>query len=385
MAIPYGKQEITEEDISAIVETLQSDFLTQGPKIKEFEENFAQYVNSRFDVAVSNGTAALHCATLALEVNKKSNVLCTPNSFVSTSNAVLFCGGKITFSDINKENFCLDLDLLESKIKAAPKGTYTGIIVVDFAGYPVNTQRLGQIAKEHNLWILEDACHAPGASYINSEGKEITAGDNTYSDITIFSFHPVKHIACGEGGMITTNSEEIYKKLLLARSHGVTKENMTTLSESDGDWYYEMQDLGYNYRITDIQCALGISQLSRASKGILNRQRVAQFYNESLAGLPIELPKVEKNKNHAYHLYVIKTNKRKALYNFLRGKEIYTQIHYIPICNQPFYKKSSLVTQEEFPIANEYYSKCLSLPMYPSIKEEELIKVVDSIKEFFQK
>ena len=221
--------------------------------------------------------------------------------------------------------------------------------------------------------------------YINSEGKEIIAGDNTYSDITIFSFHPVKHIACGEGGMITTNSEEIYKKLLLARSHGVTKENMTTLSESDGDWYYEMQDLGYNYRITDIQCALGISQLSRARKGILNRQRIAQFYNESLAGLPIELPKVEKNKNHAYHLYVIKTNKRKALYNFLRSKEIYTQIHYIPICNQPFYKKSSLVTQEEFPIANEYYSKCLSLPMYPSIKEEELIKVVDSIKEFFQK
>jgi UDP-4-amino-4,6-dideoxy-N-acetyl-beta-L-altrosamine transaminase len=383
MAIPYGKQEITQNDIDAVVEALTSDFLTQGPKIIEFEESFAKYVNAKYAVAVSNGTAALHCATIALGVNKKSNILCSPNSFVASSNAVLFCGGKVTFSDINPENFCLDLDLLELKIKRAPLGTYTGIVVVDFAGYPVDTERLGNIAKTYNLWIIEDACHAPGASFINSEGNKINLGDNSYSDITVFSFHPVKHIACGEGGIITTNSEEIYHKLLLARSHGVTKKNMTTLSESDGNWYYEMQELGYNYRITDIQCALGLSQLSRARDGVKKRQEVADFYNQALADLPILLPKVEEGKNHAYHLYVVRTNKRKELYEFLRTKDIYTQIHYIPICNHPYYKNSERVTQEEFPNASKYYSECLSLPMYPSIKEEELKEVVNALKEFY--
>lgn len=384
MAIPYGKQDITQEDIDTVVETLKSDFLTQGPKIKEFEKKFADYVNAKYAVAVSNGTAALHCATIALEVNSNSNVLVTPNSFVASSNSVLFCGGKVTFSDINTENFCLDLDLLETKIKASPKGTYTGIIVVDFAGYPVDTERLSNIAKQHNLWIIEDACHAPGASYQDSKGEIIKIGDNTYTDITIFSFHPVKHIACGEGGMITTNSDEIYQKLLLARSHGITRENMTALTDTDGSWYYEMQDLGYNYRITDIQCALGISQLSRADVSLKRRQEIATFYNEALKELPIKLPKVEDKKSHAYHLYVIRTDRRKELYDFLRSKNIYTQVHYIPICNQPFYKNCNLVTQEVFPNVNKYYRECLSLPMYPSISEEELNEVVNALKEFYK-
>ncbi len=384
MAIPYGKQDITQADIDAVVEALKSDFLTQGPKIKEFEDKFAAYVNAKYAVAVSNGTAALHCATIALDVDANANVLVTPNSFVASSNAVLFCGGRVTFSDINPENFCLDLDLLEAKIEASPKGTYTGIVVVDFAGYPVDTELLSNIAKKHNLWIIEDACHAPGASYQNSNGKTITLGDNTYTDITVFSFHPVKHIACGEGGMITTNSDEIYQKLLLARSHGVTRENMTTLTDTDGSWYYEMQDLGYNYRITDIQCALGVSQLSRANEGLKRRQEIAAFYNEALKELPIKLPKVEDKKSHAYHLYVIRTDRRKELYDFLRSKNIYTQVHYIPICNQPFYKNCDLVTQEVFPNANKYYSECLSLPMYPSISEEELNEVVNALKEFYK-
>jgi len=384
MAIPYGKQDITQADIDAVVETLQSDFLTQGPKIKEFEDKFATYVNAKYAVAVSNGTAALHCATIALGVDTNANVLVTPNSFVASSNAVLFCGGRVTFSDINPENFCLDLDLLEAKIEASPKGTFTGIVVVDFAGYPVDTERLSNIARKHNLWIIEDACHAPGASYQDSNGKTITIGDNTYTDITVFSFHPVKHIACGEGGMITTNSDEIYQKLLLARSHGVTRENMTTLADTDGSWYYEMQDLGYNYRITDIQCALGVSQLSKADQGLKRRQEIAAFYNEALKELPIKLPKVEDKKNHAYHLYVIRTDRRKELYDFLRSKNIYTQVHYIPICNQPFYKNCDLVTQEVFPNANKYYSECLSLPMYPSISEKELNEVVNALKEFYK-
>lgn len=384
MAIPYGKQDITQADIDAVVEALKSDFLTQGPKIKEFEDKFAAYVNAKHAVAVSNGTAALHCATIALGVDANANVLVTPNSFVASSNAVLFCGGRVTFSDINPENFCLDLDLLEAKIETAPKGTYTGIIVVDFAGYPVDTERLSNITKKHNLWIIEDACHAPGASYQNSNGKTITIGDNSYTDITVFSFHPVKHIACGEGGMITTNSDEIYQKLLLARSHGVTRENMTTLTNTDGSWYYEMQDLGYNYRITDIQCALGVSQLSKADQGLKRRQEIAAFYNEALKELPIKLPKVEGKKSHAYHLYVIRTDRRKELYDFLRSKNIYTQVHYIPICNQPFYKNCDLVTQEVFPNANKYYSECLSLPMYPSISEEELNEVVNALKEFYK-
>jgi UDP-4-amino-4,6-dideoxy-N-acetyl-beta-L-altrosamine transaminase len=379
--IPYGRQEITEEDIEAVKESLKSDFLTQGPKVKEFEEKFAAYVGADFAVAVSNGTAALHLCALALGVNEKSKVITTPITFAASANCIRYCGGEVYFSDIDPESYTLDIQKVENILKSNRRGTFQGIIPVDFAGYPVNMEAFRKLADDYNLWIIEDACHAPGAYFSNSESKKIKAGSGTYADLAIFSFHPVKHIACGEGGMITTNNKDLYEKLLLLRSHGITKDP-EKLTENHGGWYYEMQTLGYNYRIPDINCALGISQLKRADRGLAKRQKIAQRYFDELKTLPVKLPQIKPSVHHAFHLFVIQTEKRKALYDYLKAKGIYTQVHYIPVHTMPYYKKLGL-QYEPLPIAESYYEKCLSLPMYPSITDAELDYVIHAIKSFF--
>ncbi|MBT5419790.1 MAG: aminotransferase class I/II-fold pyridoxal phosphate-dependent enzyme, partial [Candidatus Cloacimonetes bacterium] len=272
MKIPYGKQYITQSDIDAVVDTLKSDFLTQGPKVKEFENNFAEYVDAKYAVAVTNGTAALHLSTIALDVKKGDKVITTPITFAASANSVLYCGGEVDFVDISPDTYTIDLDKLEQKLENSSKFTYTGIIPVDFAGYPVDMERLREIADKHKLWILEDACHAPGGYFLDSKGQNQYCGNGVYSDLQIFSFHPVKHIATGEGGMITTNNKDLYEKLLMLRTHGITKE-ISKLEENHGGWYYEMQELGYNYRMSDINCALGVSQLCRAKKGIELRNK----------------------------------------------------------------------------------------------------------------
>lgn len=376
--IPYGKQNITQHDIDAVVSALTSDYLTQGPKVLEFEQKFAAYVGSRYAVALTNGTAALHLSVMALGVRQGSKVITTPITFAASANCVRYCGGELVFSDVNPETILLDLKKVKALLEASPKGTYTGIIPVDFAGYPVDLEAFRELADEYGLWILEDACHAPGGYFIDSRGQKQSCGNSQYADLAIFSFHPVKHIACGEGGMITTNNKSLYDKLLLLRTHGITRDP-GALQQNHGGWYYEMIELGYNYRIPDLNCALGISQLERAPEGLLKRQAIAKRYDEAFNGRISSI--IPSNKvSHAYHLYVVRVNNRKELYDKLREKGIYSQVHYIPVHTLPYYaslgyKKGSL------PVAEAYYEKCLSLPMFPTLSDKEQEFVIQCVLE----
>ena len=278
--IPYGRQYISDDDIQVVIETLRSDYLTQGPKVKEFEDVFAKYIGCKYAVAVANGTAALHLCTLALGVQPGDKVITTPITFAASANCVRYTGGDVEFVDIDPETYLIDISKVKLLLENSPKGNYKGIIPVDFAGRAVNLEELKKIAIENNLWIIEDACHAPGGYFIDSMGQKKFCGKGEYAELSIFSFHPVKHIATGEGGMITTNNEDLYKKLLLYRTHGITKDS-NLLIENHGGWYYEMQELGFNYRITDFQAALGISQLKRADGGLDRRREIAAKYEKS--------------------------------------------------------------------------------------------------------
>lgn len=387
-AIPYGKQHITQDDLDAVIETLQSDFLTQGPKVAQFEQAFASYVGAKYAVAVSNGTAALHLCAMALGVNAESRVITTPITFVASANCVRYCGGTVEFADIDPATALLDINKVRAMLESKPEGYYTGIIPVDFAGNPVNLEAFRKLADEYGLWIVEDACHAPGGYFIDSQGEKQLCGNGNYADLAIFSFHPVKHIATGEGGMITTNDEALYQKLLLYRTHGITRDP-NLLEENHGGWYMEMQELGYNYRIPDMLCALGISQLQRADAGLARRKGIARVYDEAFAGVAgIEVlttsPEAlteDGDTGHAYHLYVIKIADRKGLYDFLRTHNIFAQVHYIPAHTMPYYRSLGY-KKGDYPEAEAYYSECLSLPMYPSLTAEEQEFVIDKVKEF---
>jgi UDP-4-amino-4,6-dideoxy-N-acetyl-beta-L-altrosamine transaminase len=377
--IPYGRQHITDEDIEAVAKVLKSDFLTQGPAIEKFEKKFAEYIGCKYSVAVANGTAALHLSALALGVNEKSRVITTPITFAASANCVLYCGGKISFADIDPETALIDLDKVEDILKKNP-GTYQGIIPVDLAGYPVDLERLKKICEKHNLWIIEDACHAPGGYFTDSKGIKQKCGNGAYADLAIFSFHPVKHIATGEGGMITTNRKDLYNKLLLLRTHGITKDP-ARMKKNDGGWYMEMQELGYNYRLSDMQAALGSSQLKRADEGLEKRKAIAARYDEAFKNSPLELFKVKEGLEHAFHLYIIKTKKRKELYDYLRAQQIFAQVHYIPVHTMPYYKSLGW-KQGDMPFAEKYYEQCLSLPMYPTLTSEEQEYVIDKVLGF---
>lgn len=374
--IPYGKQNITQDDIDAVVEVLKADFLTTGPRVKEFEKKFAQYIGCNYAVAVSNGTAALHLSAMALGVNNNSKVITTPITFSATANCVRYCGGNVEFSDIDPATILLDVSNVRKKLENNPLGTYEGIIPVDFAGYPVNMEEYRELADEFGLWLIEDACHAPGGWFNNKEGNRQMCGNGTYADLSIFSFHPVKHIACGEGGMITTNNQELYYKLLQLRSHGMVYQGNPQLKENHGGWYMEMQDLGYNYRIPDILCALGISQLSRAEDGIIRRKEIAKRYDEAFENTRIKTHSPKSNIGHAYHLYVIEVSNRKDVYDSLRSAGVYAQIHYVPVHRMPYYQQLGYKNKTLLN-AESYYEKCLSLPMYPTLTEEEQDFVID--------
>lgn len=379
--IPYGKQNISQDDIDEVIRALKSDFLTQGPYITEFEEKFAAYVGSNFAVAVSNGTAALHLCALALEVNQNCKVITSPITFVASANCIRYCGGEVWFADIDPISNTLDINKVRNLLESKPKGFFGGIIPVDFAGFPVNLEQFRELADEHNLWIIEDSCHSPGGYFVNRNGDKQLCGNGNYADLAIFSFHPVKHIACGEGGMITTNDEKLYKKLQLLRTHGITK-NPIDLNENHGAWYYEMQDLGYNYRLTDFQAALGISQLSKADKGLMRRKEIASKYFDSFKHLPQIISQSGNIDGHAYHLYTIQVNDRKDLYDYLRNLGIYCQIHYIPVHKMPYYKNIQI---QDINLVNSetYYNQCLSLPMFPTLTDEEQVYVIKSIYDFF--
>ena len=378
--IPYGHQYISDDDIRAVVETLKSDYLTQGPKIREFEEKFASYVGAKYAVAVTNATAGLHLSAKVLGVKEGSKVIVPPITFASSANCIRFCGGDVEFCDIDPDSFLIDLEALRKMLEVAPKGTYSGIVPVDFAGYPVNMEELRRIADEYGLWIIEDACHAPGGYFTDSKGERQLCGNGRYSDLSVFSFHPVKHIATGEGGMVMTNDEKLYRALCLYRSHGITKDP-SVMEKCDGGWYYEMVDLGFNYRITDFQAALGISQLERADAGLARRREIARRYDEAFAGTPVITPLVAPGYGHAYHLYVIRVEDRKGLYDYLRENRIFAQVHYVPLNTMPYYRSHGS-RAEDCPVASDYYGHCLSLPMFPTLTDEEQEYVIGKVKEY---
>lgn len=384
LPISYGRQYISDEDIDAVVRTLRSDFLTCGPAIPEFEKTFADYVNAKYAVAVCNATAALHIAAKALGVKSGDNVICTPMTFASSANCIRFCGGNVKFVDINPQTYLLDIDKLKETLAASPKGTYKGMVLVDFAGYPHNMEEYRKVADEYGMWILEDACHAPGASFTDSTGERVCCGCGKYSDITVFSFHPVKHITTGEGGMACTQKQELYDRMALLRTHGITHD-AEKLERKDGLWYYEMQELGYNYRITDIQAALGTSQMKRARKNVEIRRQLVNKYNVAFADVPeIKTPYEAQDVYHAYHLYVIQVEDRLGLYNYLREHKIFAQVLYYPLHLMPYYKQFGN-KEGDLPVVEEYYRHCLALPMFPTLTDEQQAYVIEKVKEYICK
>lgn len=375
--IPYGRQEITEQDIAAVVQVLGEDYLTQGPGIAAFEEAFAAYVGSRFAVAVSSGTAALHLCALALGVDETSRVITSPLTFAASANCIQYCGGQIAMADIDPHTGLLDIHLVRKMLEEAPTGTYSGLIPVDFMGLPIQMDAFRALADEYDLWIIEDSCHAPGGYYVDRAGQKQLCGNGVYADLAIFSFHPVKHIACGEGGIITTNDEDLYQNLLRLRHHGITKDP-ALLQENHGAWYYEMQDLGYNYRLSNIHAALGMSQLQSADSGLKRRKEIAERYIDAFAGSPILILPSTPTEGHAYHLFVVQVPDRKAVYDQLRARGIYTQIHYIPLHYHPYYQQLGF-QKGDYPHTEGYYDQCLSLPMYPSLSDEQQSYVIEQI------
>jgi UDP-4-amino-4,6-dideoxy-L-N-acetyl-beta-L-altrosamine transaminase len=366
--IPYGKQFIDQNDIDAVVETLQSDFLTTGPKVKEFEEAISDYCKVKYCVAVSNGTAALHLASLCL-LSNDDKVLTTPNSFLATSNAILYVTAQPIFIDIAKDGN-IDLDLC---IKALERDTSINALYgVHFSGNPLNQEKLKYIKENFNIKILEDCAHSIGA-----QDNEIMAASCTHSDCSILSFHPVKHLTTGEGGAITTNSKDIYEKLLMLRAHGVVK------TSDMKPWEYEMQDLGFNYRITDIQCALGLSQLKKLDNFINRRKEIAQTYDKAFTNSIVK-PLYTFNNKSSYHLYVVQVDftklaiSKEKLFIKMREKNIGLQLHYIPINKQPYYR--SLGYGDEYtPNMDKYYEECFSLPLYPLLNDTEQEYIIQTL------
>ena len=368
--IPYGKQSISDDDIRAVDDVLSSDFLTTGPKVKEFEDELCRYCDVKYCVALSNGTAALHLASMCL-LQKGDKVLTTPNSFLATSNSILYVGAKPVFVDIAKDGN-IDLDLCEEELKK--DSSIKAIYGVAFSGNMLNQEKLKHLKEKYNIKILEDNAHAIGASY---EG--IKAGSCKNSDVSIFSFHPVKHLTTGEGGAVTTNSKEIYEKLLILRNHGMVR------TKEMKPWQYEMRELGFNYRITDIQCALGISQLKKLPAFIERRVKIAKKYDEFFKDSIVK-PLYTFNGKSSYHLYVVQVNfnelniSKSELFNCLREKNIGIQLHYIPINKQPYYKDLGY-GNESTPNMDRYYEECFSLPMYPALTDTQQDYILKTLME----
>jgi UDP-4-amino-4,6-dideoxy-N-acetyl-beta-L-altrosamine transaminase len=376
--IPYGRQSINDDDINAIINVLKSDFLTQGDQVPKFEKEVSSYCNASYAVAVNSATSALHLACLSLNLGKGDYLWTSPISFVASANCGLFCGANVDFVDINPETYNLDSNKLKDKlIEAKAKNKLPKIVIpVHFAGKSCDMKSIYELSKEYGFKIIEDASHSIGGKYLNEP-----IGNCKYSDITVFSFHPVKIITTGEGGMALTNNSKLAKHMSLLRSHGITRDPSQMTKQSDGDWYYQQKELGFNYRMTDIQAALGVSQLERLDDYVSRRHELAARYNELLQSLPIVIPYQHNDRYSAFHLYVIRLedrNKHKQVFEYLRKNGIGVNLHYIPIYNQPYYEAMGF-NRGYCLEAENYYNEAISLPMYVSLSEEEQDKVVAEI------
>jgi UDP-4-amino-4,6-dideoxy-N-acetyl-beta-L-altrosamine transaminase len=381
--IPYARQDIDENDIQTVVQILKSDWLTQGPVILEFENTCARSFGAEYAIAVNSATSALHLACLALGVGSGDWVWTSPNTFVASANCALYCGAQVDFVDIDPLTYNFSAKAFAEKLEEAKKENKIpkAIVVVHFAGQPCEMQEIKQLADRYQIKIIEDASHAIGATYFDTQ-----IGACQYSDITIFSFHPVKIFTTGEGGMVLTNSKEIMSTVQRLRTHGITRDPDLMEKPCPGDWYYEQLELGFNYRMTEIQAALGLSQLARLPKFIEKRHQIAKRYDTGLSHLPVILPFQSKKCQSAYHLYPVLLKleeiglSRKAVFDSFRKANIGVNVHYIPVHRQPYYQKLGF-KRGDFPVAESYYEKTISLPMYYALTEKEQ----DSVMATFDK
>ncbi|WP_395167154.1 UDP-4-amino-4,6-dideoxy-N-acetyl-beta-L-altrosamine transaminase [Francisella salimarina] len=378
--IPYGRQNISDEDIQAVIDILKSDFLTQGPAVNQFEDAVARYCGAKYAFAVSNATCALHLAYLALGVGKGDIVWTSPNTFLATANATIMCGADVDFVDICPKTYNMSVECLERKLIEAKKiGRLPKVVApVHFAGQSCDMQQIHLLSKEYGFSIVEDAAHAIGGKYLD---KPI--GSCKYSDIAIFSFHPVKIVTTAEGGMLMTNSSELAAKIGLLRTHGMTRDESLMTKESEGPWYYQMINLGYNYRITDMQCALGLSQISRLDEFVAKRHAILRKYEELLSDCSeVVLPHQFDKSYSGLHLYpiVVPANKRRVVFEYLRNNDIGVNVHYIPAYLQPYYQKMGF-KKGYCSNAEAYYNGAISLPMYPDLTDEQIGYVCDKVKE----
>ena len=387
--LPYGRQVINQDDINSVLEVLEHDYITQGPRIQEFETRFANYVGSKHAVACFNGTAALHMACQAIGLRKGDKLVTSPITFLASANCAQFVGADTTFVDINIDDYTISVKELE---KFLDKENVDVVVPVHYAGQSAKMKQIYELKKKYNYYIIEDACHALGGRYLNSK-----IGSCMYSDLSIFSFHPVKHITTGEGGVVTTNDKVYYEKLLLYRNHGIHKKtelfkNNTMAFDEDGNqniWYYEMEELGHNYRITDIQCGLGLSQLKKIDQFVERRREIASMYNDGFNDNEyIKIPRVVSGVKHSYHLYPIQIDfvslgeNRNTIMKRLIKMNVGSQVLYIPVHLQPYYSNKYGFKYGDYPNSEKFYENCLSIPMFPSLTDSEvkyIISVVNSI------
>jgi len=380
--IPYGKQDISDADIQAVAKALKSDFLTQGPKIEEFENKFADYCGVKYAVAVSSCTAALHLSYMVLGMGEGNRVWTSPNTFVATSNAALYCGASVDFVDIAKETGSVCVNALRAKLeKAQESNTLPDIVApVHFSGASCDMEAIFHLSQNYGFKVVEDAAHCVGAAY-----KGAKVGNCAFSDIACFSLHPVKIITTAEGGIITTNDEALYKKLLMLRTHGITKDPSQLHQQDGNEWYFEQQYLGYHYRITDIQCALGISQMDRLDDFVSRRQALAKRYDEKLAHLPIDRPVWKHDVFSSWHLYVVTLASkfdRAVIFKALRDKGIGVNVHYIPVYKHPYYQNIGFnPVGNDYPETEDYYRSALTLPLYPNLTLKEQDYICSTLEE----
>ncbi len=385
--LPYGRQEVTQADIDSVIDVLKSDFLTQGPRVSDFEQEVSNYCGAEFGVAVNSGTSALHVACLALGLGPGDWLWTTPITFVASSNCGLYCGAKVDFVDIDMQTYNLSHKSLEEKlIHAEKEGCLPKIVIpVHLCGQSCDMYEIYKLSRKYGFKIIEDASHGIGGKY-----KGDFIGNGKYSDITVFSFHPVKIITTGEGGMAVTNNEELAQKMRLLRSHGITRDPDIINRKSDGPWYYQQNDLGFNYRMTDIQASIGVSQIKRIDSYVAKRHEIAELYNRDLIDLPINIP-VQKHCNYSsYHLYVIRVDqdvvaiKKRELFEKLIQAGIGVNLHYIPIYRQPYYCKFNF-KKKNYPNSERYYQEAISLPIFPTLKKIEQKHIISTLRTLLKK